>query len=121
MDATEDPYAVVERLWEEHQNEFRSPLPPGWSTLEVAGVDLMSVETRLAGCVFTWVDNGGSLHEQGVETVRVILGRLDVALPALTEDDDPGLWHRMHRMAQLIVAHSTPSGHADHAREGMGR
>ncbi|MEU8924591.1 hypothetical protein AB0D10_27220 [Kitasatospora sp. NPDC048545] len=108
MDAAEDSFAVVERLWEEHGNEFRSPLPLRWITLEVAGVDLMSFETRLAGCVFTWVGNGGSLHERGMGTVRYMLGRLEQVLPALTEDDSPRLWRRMHRICQLIVAHDTP-------------
>ncbi|GAB7180569.1 hypothetical protein ATKI12_0400 [Kitasatospora sp. Ki12] len=108
MDAAEEPFAVVERLWEDHKAEFRWPMPKRFLTLEVAGVDLLSTEVRLAGCVFTWVKNGGSLHERGMGTVRFILGQLDEVLPALTEDDSPQVWHRMHRVSQLIVAHNTP-------------
>ncbi|MEE1782395.1 hypothetical protein PUR71_05560 [Streptomyces sp. SP17BM10] len=109
MDGVEGPVAVVARLWEEHQNE---PWDRGWNDLEVAGVDLVSLDTRLGGCTYTWVANGGSLHERGMATVGLILGQLETILPELTEDDSPHVWHRLHLMAQLIMAHNTPPAEA---------
>ncbi|MFE2856713.1 hypothetical protein ACFXJO_37045 [Streptomyces lavendulae] len=108
MDTAEDPVAVVAGLREEHDKEFRWPLPLRLLTFEVAGVDLVSLETRLAGCVHTWLSNGGSLHERGMGTVRLVLGQIEDVLPELTEDDSPQIWHRLHRVARLIVAHNTP-------------
>ncbi|MFI1585091.1 hypothetical protein [Embleya sp. NPDC020630] len=108
MDTAEDPVAVMARLREDHYNEMRRLPPLRLSTLEVAGVDFVSLETRLGGCTYTWVSSGGSLHERGMGTVRLILGQLEEILPELTEDDSPHLWHGMHLMAQLIVAHNTP-------------
>ena len=105
MDAAEDPVALVARLREEHQNE---PWDRRWNDLEVAGVDLVSLDTRLAGCTYTWVANGGSLHERGMATVRLIIDQLENVLPELTPVDSPHVWHRLHRMAQLIAAHRTP-------------
>ncbi|MFC9328732.1 hypothetical protein [Kitasatospora sp. NPDC057015] len=106
MDAVEDPVAVVACLRAEHQNE---PWPGRLNGVEVAGVDLASLETRLGGCTYTWVANGGSLHERGMGTVRLVLGQLEAVLPELAEDESAHLWYRLHRMAQLIVAHNTPS------------
>lgn len=105
MDVAEDPVAVVASLREDHQNE---PWDHRWNDLEVAGVDLVSLDTRLGGCTYTWVANGGSLHESGTATVRLILGQLETVLPVLAEEDSPHVWHRLHRMAQLIVTHNAP-------------
>ncbi len=104
MDLVEDVVAVVARLREEHQNE---PWDRRWNGLEVAGVDLVSLDTRLGGCTYTWVANGGSLHERGMATVELLLGQLETILPELTENDGPYVWHRLHLMAQLIMAHNT--------------
>ncbi|MFF5974021.1 hypothetical protein ACFY7C_21085 [Streptomyces sp. NPDC012769] len=101
MNAAEDPVAAVTRLRDE-------PWDRGWNGLEVAGVDLVSLDTRLGGCTSTWVANGGSLHERGMTTVRVILGQLEEVIPKLTEDDSPHVWHRLREMAQLIVTHNVP-------------
>ncbi|MFG2340747.1 hypothetical protein [Streptomyces yangpuensis] len=101
MDAAEEPVAMVARLREEHRNETWNPR---WNALEVAGVDLASLETRLEGCTYTWLANDGSLHEKGMATVRFILNQLEKVLPELAGDDNPQVWHRLHRMAQLIVA-----------------
>ncbi|MCX5214909.1 hypothetical protein OG689_37585 [Kitasatospora sp. NBC_00240] len=40
--------------------------------------------------------------------MRFLLGELDRILPELTEDDSPQIWHRLHRMSRLVVAHNTP-------------
>ncbi|MFJ5219448.1 hypothetical protein ACIP98_32675 [Streptomyces sp. NPDC088354] len=105
MDVAEDPVAVLAALREDHRNE---PWDHRWNDLEVEGVDLVSLDTRLEGCTFTWVANGGSLPERGMATVRLILGQLETVLPELAADDSQHVWHRLHRMAQLIVAHNTP-------------
>ncbi|MFD8321927.1 hypothetical protein [Kitasatospora purpeofusca] len=106
MNAVEDPVAVVACLREEHRNE---PWDRGWNSLEVAGVDLVSLDTRLAGCTHTWLANGGSLHERGMATVGLLLGQLESVLPRLAEDGSAAhVWHRLHRMAQLIMTHNTP-------------
>ncbi|MBW5484145.1 hypothetical protein [Streptomyces bambusae] len=101
MDAATDPVDAVARLWDE-------PWDRKWNDLEVAGVDLVSLDTRLGGCACTWVANGGSLHERGMATVRLILGQLERAIPELTEDDSPDIWYRLHEIARLIVAHNAP-------------
>ncbi|MFD7256706.1 hypothetical protein [Streptomyces sp. NPDC059874] len=105
MDAAEDPVAMVACLREEHQNE---PWDRRWNDLEVAGVDLVSLDTRLEGFTYTWVANGGSFNGRGMADVRLILDQLEKVLPEIAEDDNPHVWHRLHRMAQLIVAHNTP-------------
>ncbi|MDR3033775.1 MAG: hypothetical protein LBV78_11835 [Kitasatospora sp.] len=95
---------MVAALRADHQKE---PWDRQWNDFEVAGVDLVSLDTRLEGCTFTWVANGGSLHERGMATVRLVLGQLETVLPVLAADDSQHVWHRLYRMAQLIVAHNT--------------
>ncbi|MFD9036476.1 hypothetical protein ACFVZW_35875 [Streptomyces sp. NPDC059567] len=99
MDAAEDPVAVVACLLDE-------PWDRRWNSLEVAGVDLVSIYTRMEGCTYTWITNGGSLHERGMATVRFISDEIERVLPELAEHDSVHVWHRLHRMAQLMVAHN---------------
>ncbi|MEV4191353.1 hypothetical protein [Streptomyces toxytricini] len=101
MDVATDPVAVVARLRDE-------PWDRKWNSLEVAGVDLVSLDTRLGGCAHTWVANSGCLHERGMSTVRLVLDQLERVMPELTEDDSPAVWHRLHETARLIAAHNTP-------------
>ncbi|WP_407841338.1 hypothetical protein ACE1OC_40900 [Streptomyces sp. DSM 116496] len=99
MDAAEDPVAVVACLLDE-------PWDGRWNSLEVAGVDLVSIYTRMEGCTYTWITNGGSLHERGMATVRFISDEIERVLPELAEHDSVHVWHRLHRMAQLMVDHN---------------
>ncbi|MFD7912858.1 hypothetical protein ACFV30_19400 [Streptomyces sp. NPDC059752] len=104
MDAAEDPVAMVACLREEHRN---APWDRRWNFLEVAGVDLVSLDTMLEGCTYTWVAKGGSFDERRMAEIRIILDQLEKFLPEMAEDDNAHVWHRLHRMAQLIVAHNT--------------
>ncbi|MFE3760803.1 hypothetical protein ACFXPI_03435 [Streptomyces sp. NPDC059104] len=99
MDAAEEPVAVVACLLDE-------PWDRRWNSLEVAGVDLVSIYTRMEGCAYTWVTNSGSLHEQGMATVRFISGEIERVLPELAEHDSVHVWQRLHRMAQLMITHN---------------
>lgn len=78
-----------------------------WNSLEVAGVDLVSIYTRMEGCTYTWITHGGSLHERGMATVRFISDEIERVLPDLAEHDSVHVWHWLHQMAQLMIAHNT--------------
>ncbi|MFB6508766.1 hypothetical protein ACFCW4_01740 [Streptomyces virginiae] len=100
MDVAEDPVTVVARLMDE-------PWDRRWNSLEVAGVDLVSIYTRMEGCTYTWITHGGSLHERGMATVRFISDEIERVLPDLAEHDSVHVWHWLHRIAQLMIAHNT--------------
>ena len=51
----------IRRLWREHQN---APYPDGYRGVEVAGVELVMLDADIAGCVSTYLGNGGRLDLQ---------------------------------------------------------
>ena len=69
----------VQKLWAEHSG---ARFPTGLSGTEVEGIDLAALEADIAGCVDTFLKNGGNLDpkrravlETGYEDVsKVVLG-----------------------------------------------
>ncbi|WP_143685915.1 hypothetical protein [Streptomyces sp. 1331.2] len=106
MPATDEPEAVVSRLWQESRNE---PWPKQLNWAEPAGVDLATLDVRLSGCIHTWLFHRDSFGTRHVNTVRALLRDLELALPELTEEDNPRIWQRYHQMAKLISDNSPHS------------
>ncbi|WP_344637328.1 hypothetical protein [Kitasatospora cystarginea] len=106
MPATDEPEAVVCRLWQESRSES---WPSRLNEAEPAGVDLAALDVRLSGCIHTWLHNRGSFDVRHLHTTRVLLRELEQVLPELTEEDNPRIWQRYHQMAQLISDKSSHS------------
>ncbi|WP_406210317.1 hypothetical protein OH807_40440 [Kitasatospora sp. NBC_01560] len=103
MQPTDEPEAVVSRLWHESRSEQPSAR---LNAAEPAGVDLAALDVRLSGCLHTWLFHRDSFDGRHLRTVRALLHELERALPALTEEDDLRFWRRYQRMAQLVLEHS---------------
>ncbi|WP_069162815.1 hypothetical protein [Nocardia altamirensis] len=72
-------WATVAWLWEGFL-ELRFPCRGG---KEVAGICLTLLDLEIAGCVSTWLDNGGSLDWKRREILRHRITRLEEILPLL--------------------------------------
>lgn len=55
---SDTPQALVTRLFRELRNER---WPAHLNAAERAGIDLVMLDADIAGCVTTWLSNGGSL------------------------------------------------------------
>ncbi|UWE11772.1 hypothetical protein [Actinacidiphila bryophytorum] len=100
MPGTNAPEAVVASLFQEFRSE---KWPPRLNIAERAGVDLVMLDADIAGCVTTWLSNGGSLDARRLEILRRKLSDLEQVLPELDEADNPRLWRLWHEMARLIL------------------
>lgn len=91
--------AAVSDLWQEHG---QAPFPTGLRGAERAGIDLVLLDADIAGCVHTWLGNGGSLDEwrRGILHRRVT--DLDLILPVLGATDNAPYWQRLYRLARLV-------------------
>ncbi|MEU9865424.1 hypothetical protein AB0D99_31600 [Streptomyces sp. NPDC047971] len=91
---------AVSRLYQEF---MELPFPPGLAGADRAGFDLVMLDSDTAGCVFTWIKNGGELEARGRSTLLRCIARLDRVVPLLGEADAPEYWHRLSVMAQLVA------------------
>lgn len=91
---------AVSRLYQEF---MELPFPPRLAGADRAGFDLVMLDSDTAGCVFTWIKNGGELEARGRSILLRCIARLDRVIPVLGEADAPEYWHRLHEMAQLVA------------------
>lgn len=92
--------AVVAALYEAHR---ALPFPPGLAGADRAGFDLVLVDADIAGCVDTWLVNGGTLDEWRYRILHWRGSQLEQILPALRPGDSPTYWARLFRMAELVA------------------
>ncbi|WP_369355634.1 hypothetical protein [Streptomyces sp. cg2] len=97
-------FEVVSRLWQ----EFRVAAFPGrLRGVELAGEDIVLLDANLAGCVSTWVNNGGFLDAWRLGILRERLTILEEALPQITDTEGLDYYKRLHHMSKLALA-ATP-------------
>ncbi|MFF5482193.1 hypothetical protein ACFY5C_33440 [Streptomyces sp. NPDC012935] len=61
------------------------------------------LDADIAGCVTTWLSNGGFLDARRHRILRRMLSALEQVLPELDEADNPRLWRLWHEMTRLIA------------------
>ncbi|MFD9977918.1 hypothetical protein [Streptomyces sp. NPDC059017] len=96
----ETVFEAVSRLYREF---MELPFPPGLAGADRAGFDMVMLDSDTAGCVFTWIKNGGELEARGRSILLRGIARLDQVIPVLGEADAPEYWHRLHEMARLVA------------------
>ena len=86
-------------MWREHQD---APYPDGYGGVELAGVELVMLGANIAGCVSTYLHNGGRLDLQRA----AILGRCyrDVSLVVRELSGTPRAYFaQLERMAGQVL------------------
>ncbi|MFJ5680798.1 hypothetical protein [Streptomyces sp. NPDC093097] len=97
-------FDAVSRLWQ----EFRAtPFPARLRGVELAGQDMVLLDENLAGCVSTWVDNGGGLDAWRLGILGECLTVLEEALPQITDAEGLDYYRRLHHMSKLTLT-ATP-------------
>ncbi|WP_351235439.1 hypothetical protein [Streptomyces sp. NPDC002133] len=99
VNRTTEHEAVVARLWREH---LRAPFPAGLRGAEPAGIDMVPLDTDIAGRVSTWRSNGTTLDTQRLRILRDCVADLDQVLPLLTDTEDLRYWQRLRQLAQFV-------------------
>ncbi|MFD8148868.1 hypothetical protein [Streptomyces sp. NPDC059708] len=101
MNHESDVIAAVRVLWDEHRP---APFPHGLAGQDRAGFDLVLVDADIAGCVHTWLDDGGTLDMRLFRVLHWRGSQLTAILTELGEGDNPEYWHRLSRMAELAAS-----------------
>jgi hypothetical protein len=89
---------AVSRLWRAH---VQASFPPRLRGAEVAGVEMILLDADIAGCMGVWLDNGGRLDAGRRAVVASCLGKLNLILPLLV-DQEADYYHRLRDIAALV-------------------
>lgn len=91
------------RLWQEH---LRAVFPAGLRGAEPAGIDIVLLDASIAGCISTWLNNGGTLGPEHSRILQGCIRDLDRVLPEITEVRE---LHYCQRLLALLAS-ATPCG-----------
>ncbi|MEU6353218.1 hypothetical protein ABZ896_28480 [Streptomyces sp. NPDC047072] len=94
----------LSRLWEEH---LHAPFPAGFRGVDVAGVDLVLLDSDTAGLV--QCELGGGLGDDAVATLWFCVTRLDEVLPLIDDPCCAGYYERLRRAAGVVAARYLPA------------
>lgn len=86
---------------------MRAPFPAGFRGADIDGVDLVMLDSDVAGVVQQEV--GGGLDHKGVETLWWCIPRLDKVLPLIDDDYCASYYTHLRTMARVVAARHTPS------------
>jgi hypothetical protein len=86
-------------LWDEH---LRADFPARLRGEEIAGVDMVMVDSDVAGCVITFLKGRGVLDEWRRGILRGCIRDLDKVLPLLTDDEERRYYGRIREVASLV-------------------
>lgn len=97
---------AVAELWEEHR---RAPFPPRLRGVDIKGVDLLAVDSDLAGCIYSWMSNDRWLTDAWRSFIARRIGDIDAAMGAL-DQDEAEYYARLRELAAMVIEPDTAGG-----------
>lgn len=94
------------RLWRMHK---AAPYPPKFRDAEVAGIDLVQLDTALADGLIAWIANGGRIEADKYDALRRLVEDADRVVPSLVGQERVR-FRRLQRMAALAYGATDRAG-----------
>jgi hypothetical protein len=89
---------MLDQLWRQHE---AAPFPAVGRGLEVAGHDLVTLDSATAGCISTFLDSG-TLDKGRLSILGLCYHDLAVVVPEM-EGDGRAYFDRLRKMAGLVL------------------
>lgn len=89
----------IEEIWREFEAE---PFPEGYAGVEVEGVELAASDTFAAGCIDTFVSNGGRLDAGRVSVLKRCADELGIVIKGL-DGEAKEYFERLHLLARQVL------------------
>ena len=99
MDGMPDRFSEITVLY---ARWLAAPFPARMRGRDVAGVDMVSLDADVAGCVRVWLDNGGVLDDRRWACLGRRLDELDRTVPLLTGDPESAYYIACRTVAALV-------------------
>ncbi|MEU7901655.1 hypothetical protein [Actinoplanes sp. NPDC049118] len=98
--------ATVAELWSAHGH---AAFPARLRSADVSGIDMVTLDADVAGCVSVWLRNGGNIDDRRWEILAARERELTRVLPALT-GEEAAYCQRLRDMAVVLM--DSPGGSA---------
>ncbi|GAA1843627.1 hypothetical protein [Asanoa iriomotensis] len=95
----DDLLRTVGALYEEHQ---QAAFPRRLYVVEPDGVEMVSLDSKVSGCVSTWLGNGGRIDDWWWDVLADCEQKLNRAIPAL-DGYEASYYQRLLDMTVLIL------------------
>jgi hypothetical protein len=90
----------LSRLWRKHSH---AEFPERLRGAELAGIDLVTLDSDVAGCVKSCLAGKGSLDEAQKQSLVRSLDDLDAVLPLLSRRTESLYYGRLRELSTLIL------------------
>lgn len=94
-----DRMAAVTELWEEH---MQAAFPGRLRGADMAGVEMVMLDAGVAGCVSTWLRNGGNIDDQRWDYLATCEQQLIRVIPELN-GHEVAYYQRLLDMTILVL------------------
>lgn len=89
----------IEKLW----SQFRKlPFPRDVAGEEIDGIDLVSIETFLAGCISTFLGSAKTLDLERTRILKKCMEDLEQILPKLSTENQ-NYFTQLHHIGNLVI------------------
>ncbi|WP_218779463.1 hypothetical protein [Streptomyces sp. NRRL B-24572] len=88
------------QLWHEH---LHAPFPASQRGVEFGDTDMVLLDAETAGCVLTWLNNGGVLDPERTRILEGCIEDLDRVIPQITEPAGTQYYERLRQLALLVA------------------
>jgi len=89
---------AVEELWRRHAKEA---FPARLTSVDVLGIEMVTLDADIAGCVGTWLHNGGTLDDRRWNVLAARKRELSRVLPELA-GEETAYFRRLDEMVELL-------------------
>lgn len=87
--------------WQRH---LERPFPPRLRGEEIEGVDMVTVDADIAGCVQTWLNSSSDLDKMRTGVLRGCLDDLDRVLPQLSDPEEADYYAGLRDLAARVLS-----------------
>jgi hypothetical protein len=102
----------INELWNEH---LEAKFPEDFSGKDVNGSDLGLLDSNIAGCVSTFVENG-NLNLYQTATLGLCYQRASFVLPILNQEGTEYFW-RLERLSEMVLKAVAQKNLAEHLKD----
>jgi hypothetical protein len=88
-------------MWQAHRDRWFPPLLRG---AEVGDIDVVLLDADTAGCVSTWLGNGGRLPPETSRILAACVEDLDTLLGVFTDGEERYYLQQLRIMAAAVLA-----------------
>lgn len=90
----------AESLWETHRG---APFPERLRGEQLAGIDLVALETHVSACVESWRAHEGALSQDELRSLQRCSHELGAVLPLLSDCDERTYFAHLRDVTEIVL------------------